>query len=50
MFEGKEFDKHTLGSTYIAKTQAKELLTKKYLLSEEFKNSVEFKEMLLSLK
>lgn len=50
MFEGKEFDKHTLGSTYIAKTQAKELLTKKYPLSEEFKNSVEFKEMLLSLK
>lgn len=46
MFEGKEFDKHTLGSTYVAKTQVKELLTEKYPLSDEFKNSAEFKEIL----
>lgn len=42
MFEGKEFDKHTLGSTYIAKMQVKELLTEKYPLSDEFKASPEF--------
>ena len=50
MFKGKEFDKHTLGSTYVEKTQAKELLTKMYPLSEEFKKSDKFKEMLLSLE
>ncbi len=43
MFEGKKFDKHTLGSTYIAKMQVKELLTKKYPLSDEFKAREEFK-------
>ncbi len=43
MFEGNEFDKHTLGSTYVAKMQVKELLTEKYPLSEEFKESAEFK-------
>lgn len=46
MFEGKEFDKHTLGSTYIAKMHIKELLTKKYPLSEEFKSTPEFKELI----
>lgn len=46
MFEGKEFDKHTLGSTYIAKKQIKELLTEKYPLSEEFRESNEFQELL----
>lgn len=46
MFEGKEFDKHTLGTTYIAKMQMKELLTDKYPLSDEFKNTKEFKEII----
>lgn len=46
MFEGKEFDKHTLGSTYIAKMQIKELLTEKYPLSDDFKSSAEFKEII----
>lgn len=50
MFEGKEFDKHTLGTTYISKMQVKELLTEKYPLSEEFKSSVEFKDMLKILE
>ena len=46
MFEGKEFDKHTLGTTYIAKMQVKELLTEKYPLSDDFKFSAEFKEII----
>lgn len=50
MFEGKEFDKHTLGTTYIAKMQIKELLTEKFPLSKEFKESEDFKEMLLILE
>ena len=49
MFEGKEFDKHTLGTTYIAKMQVKELLTEKYPLSDEFKSSEEFKEIIAML-
>ena len=49
MFEGKEFDKHTLGSTYIAKMQIRELLTEKYPLSDEFKSSAEFKEIIAML-
>lgn len=50
MFEGKKFDKHTLGTTYIAKMHIKELLTEKYPLSEEFKNSDEFKKMISLLE
>ena len=46
MFEGKEFDKQTLGTTYIAKMQIKELLTEKYPLSDEFKSSAEFKSII----
>ena len=46
MFEGKEFDKHTLGTTYIAKMQSKELLTEKYPLSDDFKSTAEFKEII----
>ena len=49
MFEGKEFDKHTLGSTYIAKMQVKELLKEKYPLSDEFKASDGFKEIIKML-
>ena len=50
MFEGKKFDKHTLGSTYIAKMQVKELLTEKYPLSDEFKSTPEFKGILSKLE
>ncbi len=46
MFKGKEFDKHTLGSTFVAKSRVKELLCKKYPLSDDFKASAEFKEIL----
>ena len=49
MFEGKEFDKHTLGSTYVAKMQVRELLTEKYPLSDEFKECAEFKEIIKTL-
>ena len=49
MFEGKKFDKHTLGSTFSAKEQVKNLLTKKYPLTEEFRASKEFCEIILSL-
>ena len=49
MFEGKKFDKHTLGSTYVSKMQVKELLTEKYPLSEEFKESSEYKNIIESL-
>ena len=50
MIEGKKFDKHTLGSTYIAKMQVRELLTEKYPLSDEFKSTPEFKEILSMLE
>ena len=49
MFKGKEFDKHNLGSTYVAKSQIKHLLTNKYPLSDEFKVKEEFKEILKML-
>lgn len=49
MFEGKEFDKHRLGSTYIAKRRVKELLTEKYPLSEEFRKSDDFIKLIASL-
>ncbi len=50
MFEGKEFDKHILGSTYIAKMQVRELLTEKYPLSDEFKLTPEFKKIISMLE
>ncbi len=50
MFEGNKFDKHTLGSTYVAKMQVKELLSEKYPLSEKFKKSDEFKELIYLLE
>ena len=46
MFEGNIFDKHTLGSTYVAKMQVRELLTEKYPLSDDFKSTAEFKEII----
>ena len=50
MFEGNKFDKQTLGTNYIAKMQIKELLTEKYPLSEEFRGSHEFKELISILE
>lgn len=46
MFEGNIFDKHTLGSTYVAKMQVRELLTEKYPLSDDFKSTAEFIEII----
>lgn len=50
LFNGKEFDKHTLGSTYIAKSQIKNLMTEKYPLSDEFKSTDGFKEIIKMLE
>lgn len=49
MFKGKEFDKFTLGSTFVAKSRVKELLTETYPLSDEFKETDEFKEIISML-
>ena len=49
MFKGKEFDKFTLGSTFVAKSRVKELLTKTYPLSDRFKETEEFKEIISML-
>ena len=46
MFEGKKFDKNRLGSTYVAKSQMKHLLLNKYPLSDEFRASDDFKELI----
>lgn len=45
-FEGSVFDKNTLGSTYVACSRMKYLMTEKYPLSDEFKDSREFKEII----
>ena len=45
-FNGREFDKHTLGSTYIASTRMYELMTERYPLTDEFKETKEFKDIL----
>ncbi len=49
MFEGKKFDKQTLGTTYVARMQMKELLTEKYPLSEEFRESEGFRRIVEGL-
>lgn len=49
-FKGKQFDKDILGSTYVASTRIIELFTEKYPLSEEFKNSKDFIEIIELLK
>jgi len=50
MFEGNKFDKHTLGTTYVAKMHVKELLTEKYPLSDEFKSTEDFKKIIKTLE
>lgn len=49
LFEGKLFDKHTLGSTYSAKNHMKELMNQKYPFSDEFKSAKEFQEIVCFL-
>lgn len=46
LLDGKEFNKNTLGSTYIACSQMKQLMLEQYPLSVEFKNTDEFKEII----
>lgn len=46
IFDGKEFDKHTLGSTFVACSYIKFLMTERYPLTDDFKNSAEFKKIL----
>ena len=48
-FEGREFDKHTLASTYVAKSRVKYLIEEKYPLPAEFKALPEFKELIDAL-
>ena len=50
MFEGKKFDKNRLGSTYNAKSRIKHLLLNRYPLSDEFKNTEEFKNIIKMLE
>ncbi len=49
IFDGKEFDKHTLGSTFVAKNRVKKLLTKEYPLTDKFKGTNEFNEIIQML-
>ncbi|MBQ3603803.1 MAG: helix-turn-helix domain-containing protein [Clostridia bacterium] len=49
LFNGKKFNKDTLGSTYKAQNRFKMLLTETYPLSEDFKSLNEFKEILKAL-
>lgn len=49
MFNNKKFDKHTLGSTYIATSHVKELLLENYPLSKELRNSKAFKDLIFEL-
>ena len=49
-FEGREFDKHTLGSTFVATSSVKTLLEEKYPLPDEFKSKPEFQEIIDIMK
>lgn len=48
-FEGREFDKHTLGSTFVASSRVKTLLEEKYPLPDEFKATPEYQEIIKTL-
>lgn len=45
-FEGRQFDKHILGSTINASSNLKNLMTQVYALSEEFRSSKEFQDII----
>lgn len=49
LFEGAQFDKNTLGSTFIASSALKNRLFDLYKLSDEFLNSEEFIKIIYSL-
>lgn len=50
LFEGREFDKHKLGSTYAACERMKYLMTEKYPFSNEFKETDDFKSIIRILE
>ena len=49
-FEGREFDKHTLGSTFVATSSVKTLLEENYPLPDDFKIKHEFQEIIKKLQ
>lgn len=49
-FEGREFDKHTLGSTFVARSSVKSLLEEKYPLPDAFKATPEFQKTIKMLQ
>lgn len=50
LFEGRMFDKHIIGIDFSAKSWLKELLAEQYPLSDEFKSTSEFKEIIAMLE
>lgn len=50
LFDGKQFDKHTLGSTYCAKKTVKKRMIEKYPLSDELKSTEEFNSIISMLE
>jgi hypothetical protein len=48
-FEGREFDKNTLGSTFVASSRVKTLLEEKYPLPDEFKATPEYQKIIETL-
>ena len=49
-FEGREFDKNTLGSDYSAKDRVRQLIEEKYPLPDEFRATPEYKKVIDMLK
>ncbi len=49
-FEGRTFDKHTLGSTFVASSRVKHLIEEKYPLPDAFKAIPEFRDIIEMLK
>ena len=49
LFEGSSFDKNVLGSTHIASSRMKFLMLERYPLSDEFKATNEFKDIIAML-
>lgn len=46
LFEGRVFDKNTIGSTFVATSSAKEFINKRLLFSDEFKSTEEYKKIM----
>lgn len=46
ILDGKKFDKHTVGSTFIACSRMKELINERYPFSKEFKQSADFQQII----